>query len=140
MRTGRLVFVLSLVLAGACTWVGDESLLSAIDEVPPRVLSVYPPDGWRQIPVGIEVRVWFSETLDPLSVGPDSVRLFSGESTATCDFTLEAAEDGRMLLTLRPMPSLLSGVRYTLVLTDGITDLVGNPLDPPIAVEFTTLP
>jgi hypothetical protein len=131
---------LAVLLAGlcgllGCTLTADEDLLGTFDDVPPRVLEVFPPDGWEEVPTGVEVRIWFSEPVEPTSVHRGSITLISGEDLAEGSF--EVSEDGLVVFT--PLQALISGVAYRLVVTSWVTDLYGNPLESGVETGFSTL-
>jgi hypothetical protein len=136
-RPASILFVTVLLGVAACTEVGAD-LFDPLDGVPPRVEGTFPGDGWRQVPVGIQVRVWFSEAIDPATVDLDNLLLFSGEVVVEGRYQVTVEPDGRGLVELIPADWLIPGVRYTLYVGNGITDRVGNALDPEVVVQFTT--
>ena len=130
----------AVLLAGlchlcGCTLTADEELLGTFDDVPPRVLETFPPDGWQEVPAGIDVRIWFSEALDPASVHRGSITLISGDDLAEGSFEVS----GEGLVVFRPLRSLISGVAYRLAVTTWVTDLYGNPLEYGVEIGFRTL-
>ena len=129
------VFLAGLYFAGACTLTSDEDLLGVFDDVPPRVLEVFPPDGWEEVPTGVEIRIQFSEPVEPTSVNRGSVSLISGNDMAEGRF--EVSADGLVVFT--PLQPLISGVTYRLVITVWVTDLYGNPLESWVETTFKTL-
>jgi hypothetical protein len=136
-RPASILLLAALLAAAACTEVGQD-LFDPLDGVPPQVEGTFPGDGWRQVPVGIQVRVWFSEAVDPATVGTDNLMLFSGETIVEGNYRVTVQPDGRGLVELVPADPLIPGVRYTLYVGNGITDLVGNALAPEVVVQFTT--
>ena len=131
---------LALLLAGlhclwACTLTADEDLLGTFDDVPPRVLEVFPPDGWEEVPTGVSIRIWFSEAVEPTSVHRGSITLISGENLAEGSF--EVSGDG--LVVFSPLQALVPGVAYRLAITAWVTDLYGNPLESGVETTFKTL-
>ena len=128
-----------LILAGlcgllGCTLTADEDLLGTFDDVPPRVLEIFPPDGWEEVPTGVEVRIWFSEPVEPTSVHRGSITLLSGDDLAEGGFQVAEA-----LVVFKPLQPLISGVAYRLVITTWVTDLYGNPLESGLETGFSTL-
>jgi len=119
---------------GACTLTSDEDLLGTFDDVPPRVLEVFPPDGWEEVPTGVEIRIRFSEPVDPASVQRGSITLISGEDLAEGSFEVAEA-----LVVFTPLKPLISGVVYRLAVTAWVTDLYGNPLESRVETTFRTL-
>jgi hypothetical protein len=104
----------------------------AADAVPPQVVVVGPRDGWTGVPINGRVSVRFDEPVQVASA--DGVVLAaSGVPVAV----KRALEDGHRLLTLTPLLPLARTTLHT-VTVDGIRDVAGNPLAPPVVTEFTT--
>jgi hypothetical protein len=118
----------------ACTLTSDEDLLGTFDDVPPRVLEVFPPDGWEEVPAGVEIRIRFSEPVEPTSIHRGSITLISGNDLAEGRFEVAEA-----LVVFSPLQPLISGVVYRLVITAWVTDLYGNPLESGVATTFKTI-
>jgi hypothetical protein len=118
-----------------CTLTADEDLLGSFDDVPPRVLEIFPPDGWEEVPTGVEIRIWFSEPVEPTSVHRGSITLLSGEDLAEGRF--EVSPEGLVVLT--PLQPLIPGVAYHLAVTTWVTDLYKNPLEYGVESGFSTL-
>jgi hypothetical protein len=108
--------------------------LGSFDDVPPRVLDIFPPDGWEEVPTGVEIRIRFSEPVEPTSVQRGSITLISGEDLAEGSFEVAGA-----LVVFTPLKPLISGVVYRLVVTAWVTDLYGNPLESGVETTFRTL-
>ncbi len=128
------------LLAGCCLFsgcmlAGDEELFGVFDDVPPRVVDTFPRDGWEQVPTGVDVRIRFSEPVDPASVHKDSITLRSGSDLAEGRF--EVSADGLVLFD--PLRPLIPGVTYRLTVTTAVTDLYGNPLESGVETTFETL-
>lgn len=137
MRALLTIATLGTLLAG-CTLVGDE-LYPALDDRRPEVVATFPPDGWRQIPVGISPVVWFSEPIEPGSVHAGSLSLVSGDFVQHSRYRVEVESDGRGRVTLEPIEPLLTGVTYSLRIGAELADLAGNALADPQTVSFRTL-
>jgi hypothetical protein len=129
------VFLVGLHFVGACTLTSDEDLLGTFDDVPPRVLEVFPPDGWEEVPTDVEIRIRFSEPVEPTSVHRGSITLLSGDNLAEGSF--EVSAEGLVVFT--PLQSLISGVVYRLAITAWVTDLYGNSLESGVETTFRTL-
>ena len=138
MRRLLLLSVLAACL-GSCTLVGEDDLYGVIDADPPRVVESLPADGWIQVPTGMHPKVWFSEPVDPASVKLQSLHLFTGQELVACSYLVSEDEDGRGLVELQPILPMIGGVRHRLRVTDGVTDLLGNPLEQPVEILFTTM-
>jgi hypothetical protein len=129
----------ALVLAGSsCTLVGDE-LYPLLDDVAPEVIASFPEQGWLQVPTGITLEVWFSEPIEPATVGRNQVTLFSGDHLQRCRYQAEQTPEGLGLVRIEPVEALIAGVHYRLEITRGITDRAGNPLAAPFGLTFDTL-
>ncbi len=137
MRSLPLIALLAL---GGCTLTGEEPLFEPVDAQPPRIVASLPAHGWIAVPVGIEPRVWFSEPVDPASVGPNTVALWSGDHEAEVRYHIDVEPDGRGVVRLTPVRPLLSGVRYVLGIARRVTDVYGNPLDDFWIAAFETAP
>jgi hypothetical protein len=134
MSVRLAVLLVGLFCFGACTLTADEDLLGSFDDVPPRVLDIFPPDGWEEVPTGVEIRIRFSEPVEPTSVQRGSITLISGEDLAEGSFEVAGA-----LVVFTPLKPLISGVVYRLVVTAWVTDLYGNPLESGVETTFRTL-
>jgi hypothetical protein len=129
------LFLAGWCLFSGCLLTGDEDLYGVFDDVLPRVIETFPQDGWEQVPTGVDVRIWFSEAVDPVSVHRGSIILISGDDLAEGSF--EVSADG--LVVLRPLQPLIPGVTYRLAVTTWVTDLYGNPLENGLEIGFVTL-
>lgn len=123
---------------GGCTFTGDEPY-ALLDDTAPELLETFPSDGWRQVPTSIQVRVWFSEALEPGTVHQGNLPLFTGEHLQRSRYRVEITPDGRALVVIEPLEPMLSGVLYQLWAGPGLADLNGNALANPGTVRFTTL-
>jgi hypothetical protein len=137
--TCRLSLALGALLVAGCSLEGP-ALYPPRDAQPPRVVGSVPLDGWIQVPPGVGLRVWLSEPLDPESLLPGAVRLWSGPREERASLLAGEEEDGRGVLALELEEPLLGGVRYRLRLEGWITDRAGNPLGEAWELEFTTAP
>lgn len=129
----------AVLLVGGCTWTSEQELYPPVDGVPPRVVDIIPGDRWIQVPTGVEIRIWFSEPVDPATVDRASVYLFTGQELAQVRYVVGEEQDGRGLALLRPDPPLLGGVEYVLRVRQTVTDRLGNPLDHPVEIRFWTM-
>jgi len=134
MPVRALLVLLGLCGLSGCTLTAEEDLLGTFDDVPPRVLEVFPPDGWEEVPTGVEIRIWFSEPVEPTSVHRGSITLLSGDDLAEGRFEVAGAQ-----VVFAPLQPLISGVAYRLVVTAWVTDLYGNPLESGVETTFKTL-
>ncbi|MBW1809474.1 MAG: Ig-like domain-containing protein [Deltaproteobacteria bacterium] len=133
------VSIASLCLLGGCTLTADEDLFGVHDQIAPQVVQTLPGDDWIQVPLGIELKIWFSEPVEPNSVYVESLHLYTGQDLMQADYLVSQTENGCGLVVLRPDSLLVPGVCYHLKITSLITDLFGNPLEEDKQVIFTTM-
>jgi hypothetical protein len=126
------------IAVGGCTLTGDEPY-ALLDGTAPELMETFPADGWRQVPNSIQLRVWFSEALEPGAVHQGNLPLFTGEYLQRSRYRVETTPDGLGLVVIEPLEPLLPGVLYQLWAGPGLSDLNGNPLANPGTVRFTTL-
>ncbi len=110
---------------GARAW--SFAISSAPDTTPPTVISVLPGDGALDVSLGSRVRVELSEAVLPATVTPLTVLLEDAEG-APVPSTVSLAPN-RRALTVVPDTLLAPNVRFTVTLSDAITDLGGLGLD-----------
>ena len=132
------LLLLAYLLAG-CLSASDEKLYPPIDSVPPRVVETLPEDGWMQVPTKMDVKVWFSEAIDPQSVYLSSMHLVTGQELVAASYLVSEEEDGRGLVVMRPLRPMVPGVVHRLRITTGVQDLFGNPLSHQVEISFSTL-
>jgi hypothetical protein len=114
---------------------GDEDLFGVFDAVPPRVVGTFPEDGREEVPTKVDIRIWFSEPVDPVSVNRGSITLISGDDPAEGRFEV----DLEGLVLFHPLHPLIPGVTYRLAVTTEVTDLYENPLEYGLEIGFRTL-
>jgi hypothetical protein len=96
-----------------------------VDETPPTVVSISPANGSDNILPTSDITVKFSEPIDPTTVTSQTFFVSSASATTHCDGSLaRCTPDSRLGL----------GETYTVTITTGVTDLLGNHL----ASEFTS--
>lgn len=94
-----------------------------VDEVAPTVLSTTPADFATDVAVTRTIRATFSETPDPATINPDTFRVTAGAVAVEGTLTLDGTT-----ATFTPTTSLGDATHYDATITDGVRDLVGNPL------------
>ena len=96
-----------------------------VDETPPKVVSISPANGSDNVLPTSEIQVTFSEPIEPTTVTSQTFFVSSAPSTTYCDGSVaRCSPDSRLGL----------GETYTVTITTGVTDLLGNHL----ASEFTS--
>jgi alpha-tubulin suppressor-like RCC1 family protein len=120
--------------------VGSDTLLRFALAVPvrrpPVVVRTDPPPRKRDVPLNATMFIVFSEPIDPATLTGATVQLLSG--TTPVAGQLAFADPARLSATLVPGTALAPSTDYQLVVTQGISDLDGEPLDSSLTVEFTT--
>jgi hypothetical protein len=102
---------------------------------PPVVVRTYPPRGKRDVPVASSLLVVFSEPVDTLTLGPNSIRL-SRDGSAVVG-RVRVAED-RLTVEFTPDQALAPGTAYVLTVGSEVRDLDGDPIGHDETVTFTT--
>lgn len=101
----------------------------------PRVVRTRPPMGATDIALNASVGVVFSEPVLKESVTSRTVRLMIDQEPV--DGVLSLRVDG-LYVQLTPDEPLRRRTVYTLLITTGIVDLDGDPLEETVEVRFTT--
>ncbi|MDU0460473.1 MAG: Ig-like domain-containing protein [Geobacteraceae bacterium] len=107
-----------------------------LDDKPIFVTSINPSSGAVNVPVNQTMRILFSEPADPATVTSSNLYLTQGSTRVAGALQLDADNSGA---TFTPSTVLKGFTLYTLVATDGITDLVGRKLALPQSISFTTV-
>ncbi len=104
------------------------------DQTPPLVTGRAPAPGATGVALGTGVTITLSESVDPATVTADSVRLYvSGSPDVSATRTVDGAT-----VTLTPAAPLSVSTVFTVSVSTGVTDLVGNPLATADTWTFTT--
>lgn len=102
----------------------------------PRVVRVYPPHRKRDVPLNAYFVMVFTEPIDPGTLTETTVELRQGTTLVAGRLEFRGAE--QLTAALVPAAPLTPLTEYQLVITQGIRDLDGEPLEAPVTVEFTT--
>jgi unsaturated chondroitin disaccharide hydrolase len=102
------------------------------DTTPPTVTARTPAPGAASVPLGANVTAMFSEAVT--NITPSTFTLRRGTTQIAASLSYDAAS---RTATLDPGAELSASSVYTATLTNGITDLAGNPLAP-VSWIFTT--
>jgi len=120
---------------------GGAPSIEFIKEVPdakrPTVVRTDPKSGKRDVPLNIQLRVIFSEPVDPGTVTNST--LVVEQQRSPVDGDIVVSPDG-LVATFLPTAPLLPETDYTIFVGSGILDLDGSPLEAPVTAEFTTAP
>ena len=98
------------------------------DTVHPRVSAASPKAGATRVAPGKDVRVTFSESVRPSTLNARTLKLVRKGTTVRIPATLTYNRATRTL-TLDPTPRLRHHTTYKVVVTTGVQDVAGNPLD-----------
>lgn len=101
------------------------------DTVRPDFVSSNPPNGAQGVSIDSQIILNFSEGIDfsslqsGLNLSPDFL------------YTVNLSSDGRTV-TITPSADLVSGLQYTLTITNSIKDIQGNTISNPQSISFFT--
>lgn len=124
-----------------------------LDEAPPRVVAIAPPDGSAGIPITSPILIDFSEALNPDSIAEGGTFLRLGTNRIPAQVSLLAQPSSGLLSRVRVTPDqpLLSERTYEVVVVNGeLRDALGSvvargprdgvdrPLVQPFVSRFTT--
>lgn len=117
----------------------DTSTSSYLTRVParrrPRIVRTVPPKGATDVVLSTTVAVVFSEPVDASTVTMESLQLQKGNQLV--GGTLELSDDG-LTAEFTPAEPLELATIYTFVITTGVLDLQGDPLEEEVEVTFST--
>ena len=102
----------------------------------PGVVRTSPPRGAVDIAVNSRVMVVFTEPVATATVTTATVQLWQG--TAVVPGALQPITDGVFAVEFVPNEELATGTTYRLVVTRGIQDADGDPLEAEVTIDFTT--
>jgi hypothetical protein len=99
-----------------------------VDTVNPAVTSVVPRENATGVAPGTNASAFFSEDMDAASINANTVKLFKAGTTTRIGGTVSYDPTTRKA-TFDPFNKLKLGTKYKVVVTTGVKDAVGNPLD-----------
>jgi hypothetical protein len=120
----------ALGLALALVSCGDDPVSDNKDKTPPTVTSTLPADGDSTVSPGSQIRVTFSEAMDPASMIASTLVL-DPPVAGTVGYA-------NRILTLTPSGALDTNVAYLATVTTAAKDTAGNALAAAYSWEFTT--
>lgn len=103
---------------------------------PPKVVRTNPPPKKRDVALNSSLIIVFSEPVDEATFNTASVQLLLGATPV--DGRLEFRDGEHVLAAFVPLMPLAAGTDYRLVVTPGIRDRDGDPLEASVTVEFRT--
>jgi alpha-tubulin suppressor-like RCC1 family protein len=101
---------------------------------PPTVVRTDPPKGKTDVPLNTRITIVFNEPVDPSSVSA-SIQLLQGSSVVAGAVLLSPSRIVAELVLDAPLTGVTN---YELVITTGLRNSNGEPLDAELRVPFTT--
>ncbi|MGA2534763.1 MAG: Ig-like domain-containing protein [Terracidiphilus sp.] len=108
---------------------------AAVDNVPPTVVSIVPPNASTGIGPNSPVTVTFSKPMNPATLS-QNMALFIGSVLYTSGVSVSSDSTSATFYT----GSLNYGTTFTAVVSPNVTDASGNPLGSEFTSTFTTIP
>src|SRR5260370_19497617 len=104
------------------------------DWTAPAILNVYPANQATAAPTNTVIQIEFSKRIDLLTLNPSTFAV--SQSSTPVTGTISISADGQTA-TFTPASALLASTPYSVAVSIGVTDLVGNSL-PAFSSSFTT--
>jgi len=98
---------------------------TAIVAIAPELVSTVPANLAINVPLNQTVSATFSKAMNPLSITTATFQLAKGITPVAGTVSYDAIN---FIATFTPTSQLIANSTYTATLTDGVTDLTGNPL------------
>jgi hypothetical protein len=98
---------------------------AAVVVVSPELVSTVPANAATGVPLNQAVSATFSEAMNPLTLTSATFQLMQGATPVPATITYDAIN---FVATLTPTNPLTASTVYTATVTNGATDLAGNPL------------
>jgi hypothetical protein len=108
-----------------------------VDKTPPKVSSVSPTSGAKNVAPNTSVTGTFSERMDPATLSTSTVTLVKDGTTTPIISATVSYNDSTKKVTLKPGSNLEARTKYTVNMSGGVKDLAGNALAP-YSWSFTT--
>jgi Bacterial Ig-like domain len=96
---------------------------------PPTVESTIPNANEKGVAGTIDIKATFSEDMNGDTITGNTFKLFKKGSTTKIAAAAPSYDAATKTATLNPNRDLTSGVTYKAVVTTGVEDTAGNPLD-----------
>ncbi len=120
--------------AGRTMDVAAQAMFTTLDEQPPAVISTLPGQGARDVAVDVQIRIGWSEPLDPDSIFGAALQLDDLDAGSGVTTTATLTSQGYELL-VTPVAGLSADHLHRLTIT-GVRDLAGNVFAGPFVLEF----
>jgi len=98
---------------------------TAVVVTPPELVSTVPANAATNVPLNQAVSATFTEAMNPLSITTSTFQLTQGGTLVPATIAYDSIN---FIATLTPTNPLTASTTYTATVTDGVTDLAGNPL------------
>lgn len=109
----------------------------AHDDIPPQIWATYPQNGQADVDVKAAMTITFNEKMDPATLTPANISLYSGSSQKRVNFDFKDVDDKTVVsvLTVDPMEPQSN---YSLYLSKNLADSSGNVLGQDVQIKFGT--
>ena len=102
---------------------------AAVVVTPPEIVSTVPANTDTGVPLNQAVSATFTEAMNPLTLTSSTFLLYQGTSASGTPIPATITYDAvNFIATLTPTALLTASTSYTATVTNGATDLAGNPL------------
>jgi tetrahydromethanopterin S-methyltransferase subunit B len=118
-------------MAATYTWTFNTG--ATPDASVPSVVSTTPSNGLSGVPLNANIGAVFSEVMSPLTINTTTFRLYDGTLQIPGTVTYLGAT-----ATFNPLATLSTNTFYTVIISTGATDLVGNPVANDYSWVFVT--
>jgi alpha-tubulin suppressor-like RCC1 family protein len=105
-------------------------------ESEPRIVRTNPPRGQSDVPVNTNVTIVFSEPVLASTVTASSITLTQGAAVVSAIVGVQPA--AAYAVDIVPLAPLAPNATYTISIQASVTNLGGNPISAPVAVQFVT--
>ncbi len=106
-----------------------------LDEVPPEVIATSPIDGAYEVSEQARISASFSEDVEPTTFNKYTVILSDGSQDVPGKITYDKRTQKVAFI---PLEKLRQGQKYNMLISNGVKDLAGNPMNAPKEWTFTT--
>jgi hypothetical protein len=128
-------------MANNYSWIFETG--TAVNSTPPELVSTVPGDTApgveaTSVPLNQSISATFSEAMNPLTLTSATYVLYEGTAASGTPIAATITYDAvNFIATLKPATLLAASTTYTATVTDGATDLAGNPLGSTVPSPYT---
>ncbi len=109
----------------------------AHDDIPPRIWATYPQNNQANVDVKAAMSVTFNEKMDPATLIPANISLYSGASQKLINFDIKNVDD-KMVVSILSADPMDPQSNYNLYLSKNLADSSGNILGQDMQIKFST--